>query len=225
MRPINQQLEEIIKNAYELFGNYNIGKTLVLCTACCVTDEEEKELVKTPLKKVSKQLLQGAYYQSARDFSEQELWEMKHFLPRVLELVNNFEFPCLSPEITFTRLDLNETEKWTKEEAELLKDFSLAYFRKCLSIYPLPTNPFPEKISSIIVMFGISYFDLKPILNEWTKMVNVESILHFKNLIFEDIKYEAQEPQKLKNSFSTPEVDKIVIDWLKENDSNWSFLV
>ena len=206
------QLDELIEKSYRLFENYTIGKTLQVCKACCVTEDDEAELVNTPLRTTSSNLLWKAYYDSARNYSDRELWEMKHFLPRVLELVNNFDFPCHSTEIVFARLDLEKSEKWTKEEMQLLNNFSVLYFRKCLTFYPY--SPDGDSIETYLTMFGVGHFDLKPILKEWEDSENVESLLQFKDFILNDIEYKVQEPYKLKNPFSKSYIDEVVINWL-----------
>jgi hypothetical protein len=210
------KIEKLIEKSYKLFENYTIGKTLQVCKACCVTDEEESELTNTPLRTISSNLLDRAYYFSARNYSDSELWEMKHFLPRVLELVNKFDFPCQSTEIVFTRLDLDKIEKWTKEEMQLLTDFSVLFFKKCLSFYPY--SPDGDSIETYLTMFGIAHFDLKPILTAWEDEKNIESLLQFKVFVLNGIEYKVQEPYKLINPFSKPFVDEIVIKWL--NDKN-----
>lgn len=208
------EIDELIEKSYRLFEDYTIGKTLQVCKACCVTDEEEAELVNTPLRTTSSNLLWTAYYESARSYSDRELWEMKHFLPRVLELVNNFDFPCHSTEIVFIRLDLDKPEKWTKEEMQLLTDFSALYFKKCLTFYPY--SPDGDSIATYLVMFGIGHFNLKPILTEWENADNIESILQFKDFVLNDIEYKVQDPYKLTNAFSEAFVDEAVINWLND---------
>lgn len=209
------QLDELIEKSYQLFESYTIGKTLQICKGCCVTDEEEAELVNTPLRAVSSRLLWTAYYESARNYSDRELWEMKHFLPRVLELVNNFDFPCHSTEIVFKRLDLDKPEQWTKEEMQLLTDFSVLFFKKCLSYYPY--SPDGDSIATYLVMFGIGHFDLNPILKEWENADNIESLLQFKDFL-NGIQY-------ISNAFSEPFVNEVIIKWLNDKDVRNKFLM
>jgi len=114
------ELNELIEKASKIFESYKIGKTLAVCKACCVTDDEEAELVNSPLRTTTSNILWRAYYESARNFSDRELLEMKHFLPRVLELVNNFDVPCHSPEIVFTRLGLHKPEQWKKRRNSII---------------------------------------------------------------------------------------------------------
>lgn len=147
---------------------------------------------------------------------------MKHFLPRVLELVNNFDFPCHSPEIVFSRLGLEKTEYWPSEERQLLHDFSLLFFRKCLSIYPSPSY---ESIDTYLVMFGSAYFDLNLLLTEWKNTKTLTSLLHFKDLVWHRLKYQAQIPIKLNNAFSEPFVNTIILDWLSNKNTKKTFSV
>lgn len=210
------ELDKLIEQSYKLFEDYTIGKTLQVCKACCVTDAQEAELVNTPLRTVSSNLLWTAYYESASYRSERELWEMKHFLPRVLELVNEFDFPCHSTEIVFTRLQLDKPERWTKAEMQLLTDFSVLYFGKCLTFYPF--SPDGDTIGTYLVMFGIGHFNLKPILTAWENADNIESVLQFNNFFLHDVEYKGQEPEKLTNAFSENFVDEVVLNWLKDEN-------
>lgn len=82
-----------------------------------------------PLRETSRDMLSKGYLCSACDQPRQENWEMKHFLPHVLELVSEFEMPCHSTEITFLRLDLDYPDYWKLVERELLNASALAFLR------------------------------------------------------------------------------------------------
>ncbi|GAA4177973.1 MULTISPECIES: hypothetical protein [Sphingobacterium] len=148
---------------------------------------------------------------------------MKHFLPRVVELANNFDFPCHSTEIVFARLDLDKPEKWAKEEMQLLTEFSVLYFRKCLTFYPF--SPERERVGTYLVMFGVANFNLKPLLNEWENTDSIEGLLHFKDFVLNDIEYNAQSPYRLTNAFSNPAIDGEVINWLANKATRRAFSV
>jgi len=90
------------------------------------------------------------------------------------------------------------------------------YFRKCLTFYPY--TPDGETIATYLIMFGIGYFDLKPILKEWENTENIESLLQFSNFVFYDIEYRLLKPLKFKTAFCEPFVSEIIINWL--NDTN-----
>jgi hypothetical protein len=209
--PLPTTLAELVEAAYKLFAPYTIGSTLSVCKACCVSDAEERELVSTPLRAVSRQLLDHAYYASARNYSDQERWEMKHFLLRVLELVTQFEFPCHSLEITFARLDLDQPSHWLPSERQLLAAFASAYFEACLVLYPLPTG---DKLADILLMFGLAHFDLTPLLRAWETSDTVPSLAHLADLLVNEICYTPPKPLHLSNAFTMPYVDQQLAAWL-----------
>ena len=74
---------------------------------------------------------------------------MKHFLPRVLELLEANEFPCHSDEIVFGRFDLRDVFLWEKEELELLQKFALFYVKRLFI-----QNDFNLFMADVLVMFG-----------------------------------------------------------------------
>lgn len=204
--------DALVLAAYDLFAPYTVGKTLEVCR-CCVSDAEERELLETALRTVSRDLLQNAYYNSARSYSAQELWEMKHFLPRVLELVSGFEFPCSSTEITFARLDLHQPTGWTANEQVLLAAFALAFFKRCLNLHPLPGG---EQLSDLLIMFGLGRFNLKPLLLAWAAADNRASALHFTDFLLHEVIFGTNQRVRLRNAFSEPFINEAVAAWLHD---------
>ncbi|MBK9510521.1 MAG: hypothetical protein IPO04_14165 [Cytophagaceae bacterium] len=214
-------LEELIQQAYKLFEKYTIGSTLDLCKRCCISDSDEAVLVNTPLKEITAQQLRSGYFESARSYSERELWEMKHFLPRVLELMTNFEVPDAATETVFHRLELHKQDQWTAEEKQILSNFSKLYFEKCLSFYPY--SPDGEGISTYLVMFSSANFDLKPILESWEDAESPESVLHYKDLVLYDCEYGEQNAINLKNAFNKPETNANIEKWLNDKQTKARF--
>jgi len=205
------QLEEIIEYSYKLFEKYTIGSTLDVCKRCCVSDADEAILINTPLREISSSDLRVGYFASARSYSYQELLEMKYFLPRILELVSNFDFPCNSVEEVFLRLALNTPERWTNEELQLLSDFSVEFFKKCLSYYPY--SPDGDDISTYLTMFTVANFQLKPILDTWAATENIESTLQFKDFFIQEFNNQAS---TYFQSEEVEELNKTVSNWLND---------
>lgn len=209
-------LEELIEHSYTIFEKYTIGKTLEVCKRCCVSDSDEAALVNTPLRQISTQQLRSGYFESARSNSDQELWEMKHFLPRVLQLMANFEVPDASTETVFYRLNLANRDKWLTEELQLLSDYSVLFFEKCLGYFPY--SPDACDISTYLLMFSAAHFDLKPILKSWEKVNTLESLLNFNEFVLTGTEFNPENKLILKNTYTDAENNKAIIDWL--NDKN-----
>ncbi|MEM6262875.1 MAG: hypothetical protein AAGI38_10235 [Bacteroidota bacterium] len=141
-------MEEIIKEAYSLFENYQAQSPLDICTDCCMDKKDEGVLASLPVKEIPKSLLME--YNDGAATAKTPINELKHFLPRYIELIVNFDFPSHSTEISLKRLKPFDREEWTSDEIEFLEKFAFTFFKKCISIHPLPKS---EVIDSILIMF------------------------------------------------------------------------
>ena len=206
-------LQDIIDSAYELFAAYPVGATLEVCKVCCVNDAEEQELLRTPLRTVSAAVLDAGFLSSARSGSEREHQELKHFLPRLLDLVAQFDFPRHSTEITFSRLDLHRPAWWPAPERVLLQTFAEAFFAECLGQYPLPDG---SSLTEILVMFGLGHFDLTQLLAAWAAARGQSSALHTKDFLLREIQLGRAGHHKLQNPFSEVHINAAVAAWLNE---------
>jgi hypothetical protein len=207
------KLRSIIEAAYELFAPYTLGTSLAVCKVCCVTDKDEQLLLTTPLRETSRDMLNNGYFCSAHGNSKQENWEMKHFLPRVLELVSEFEIPCHSTEITFLRLDLDYPDYWEPAERELLDAYALTFFENCLRRYPLPDG---NTLTDLVVMFGLAHFNLSPLLQAWVSAGTETSVVHFVDLLAYELRIMSNGDVKLDNAFSDASVNSQVAFWLSD---------
>jgi hypothetical protein len=206
------ELHDIIEAAYKLFAPYTLGATLDVCKACCVSDAEEQELLRTPLRTVSATVLNAGFFYSARSGSEREHWEMKHFLPRLLELVAQFDFPMHSTEITFSRLELHRAAQWTDPERTLLQTFAEVFFVRCLGEYPLPGG---ASLTELLIMFGLGHFDLAQLLAAWATARSQSGALHTKDFLLREIQF-GRTGIQLLNPFSEPHINAAVAAWLNE---------
>ncbi|MFD1875644.1 hypothetical protein [Hymenobacter bucti] len=208
-------LHDLIEAAYVLFAPYTLGATFCVCKACCVSDAQEQALLRTPLRHVSWQVLSDGLFVLAQDHSDQERWEMKHFLPRVLELATQFEFPVHSVEITFSRLDLDQPAHWPAAERQLLATFARTYFEACLTLNPLPEG---NQLTDILLMFGLAHFELTPLLHSWATANSPTSLAHLADLLLDELDDTPPKALKLRNPFSTPHVDQQLRAWLSDQD-------
>lgn len=199
-------LPTLIDQAYALFSGYKAVTPLDVCTDCCMPAAEAQLLSNMPVKDIPGNMLTS--YNDGASSAKTPANEIKHFLPRYLELISRFEFPTHSPEIAFRRLYPFDPGEWTEAECRYLQDFSEAYFRHCLSVYPLPN--FTDSIDSILTMFEKEPFDVKKMLSIWGDSMQVEALLHFKDLIlhrFDNYR------SKLSNPFSSKAFDHLVTTW------------
>ena len=210
---MNPALPEIIDAAYKLFAPYTVGATLEVCKVCCVSDAEEQALLSAPLRTVSGAVLNAGYFYSARTGSEREHQEMKHFLPRLLELVTQFDFPLHSTEITLSRLELDRPIQWPAPERALLQTFAEAFFAQCLGQYPLPGG---TSLSEMLIMFGLGRFDLTRLLAAWAAARSQSSALHTTEFLLQEVHIDRAGHHRLQNAFSEPHINAAVAAWLNK---------
>jgi len=86
----SEKMNSIIERAYQTFSKYNIKSQLDVCTHCCVSTEEVRNLTNTPLNKLSLELIYR--YNTAATSDKPTIEEFKYFLPRYLELRVPFAF-------------------------------------------------------------------------------------------------------------------------------------
>lgn len=200
-------LEKIIKRSYELFSNYEVNSPLDICTHCCMPKENERLLAALPIKDIPIELL--TEYNDGAATEKTPINEVKHFLPRYLALIGKFEFPSHSAELSLKRLNPFNKKEWNDEELILLKKFAAAFFKKCLSVYPLPNR---DSIDSIIIMFGKAEFELTELLAVWETETTLESVLHFRDLYL----FGFNNKNKLSNAFGENKISLIVRNWIDD---------
>jgi hypothetical protein len=211
-------LAEIIDKSYDLFSKYTSKQPLDICTDCCMLPEDEAKLASLPVREISRDLL--AEYTNGARSEKTSVEEVKHFLPRYMELASQFDFPTHSAELTFSRLEPFLKAEWTMEELELINQFGKEYFKHCLGIYPIPS--FNDRIDTIIIMLWKGGFGVSELLEVWEGETGRESVLHVRDLYFHGFE------QKKKASLSNPFGDRILAsllrDWLDSTELKTAFV-
>lgn len=197
-------LPTLIEHAYDLFSRYTISSQLDVCKICCITDEEEQLLIKTPLKELTELQLTN-YICSARCYSEKEQQEMCYYLPRILELVSENIFPTNLTETLFDRLFSKDDNIFigAVEEYLFLNNFFLHYWIDYINHYPQN-----EPVEDIIAMIA-RHFDIIPLLHQWEKSKSIAAIMHFVEFITE------KDRNIQIGSYNNPKLEEIIDTWLK----------
>jgi hypothetical protein len=173
-------------------------------------EEDATRLARLPVRSIPCDLL-TEYNDSAKP-AKTSVTEVKHFLPRYLELVSQFQFPSHSCELSFSRLTPFDKNEWTPAEQRLLDDFSGAFFSKCLSAYPIPA--FGESIENILIMFRRAGFNIARLLSIWEEDKTKESVLHFRDLHFHAF---TNDRKKLTNTFADTELAVLLSNWMGQS--------
>ncbi|MCL2090484.1 MAG: hypothetical protein FWH11_04550 [Micrococcales bacterium] len=187
-------LDAIVAEAYERW-DCPLPYELDVCLHCCVSESVLRRLRATPVREIGPSFL-AEYYDSAHSsdwygFAHRRTLhdEIKHFLPRHLEMISGYR-PCgFDYEVALGGVDLRDPA-WDKSDRDILSRWSVAFFEVCLAEYgyaPSVSNldkgrysdPDPPGVDSVLVMFMRRHFDLAPLLELWLRAGSLPSLLHF----------------------------------------------
>lgn len=214
---MEKTLPDIIEEAYTLFSGYEAVRPLDICTHCCMSFENEALLARLPVREIPLELLME--YNDGAATEKTPTNEMKHFLPRYMQLISTFDFPSHSAEIALKRLSPFDKTEWSDEELALLHTFSLAFFEKCLSTYPLPIR---DEMDSILILFWRGSIPIAPLLSAWEQNDSPSSILHLKDFCWDG--FMSSKSGKLTNGFADAELSAILRNWLDQEDVRKRFM-
>jgi hypothetical protein len=179
---MEKKMKEIIKRGYDLFACYKLNGKLDVCP-CCVSEEEKELLLSVPVEKIPLDIL--SVYNTSAMPEKIEAVEYKYFLPRFLELINEFNFPAHSVEIALNRIAYVKTGEWTKEEMEFLGMFMKQFFKKCLRKYPLTHF---ETLEDVIIMLSKTGFESSWTVKMWEETNEFNALMHFVKTIASGVK-------------------------------------
>ena len=209
-------MKEIIQEAYALFGAYKAILPLDVCTDCCMDPGDAALLASLPVHEIPHDLLME--YNDEASTGKTPAAEIKHFLPRYLELIATFEFPSHSAELSLERLNPTLEEEWSAVELDFLTRFTTAFWKTCLAAYPLPAY---ESIDAILVMVWRSGLEVTDLLDQWQEENTLSSVLHFWDLYVEG--FEGKRSLKLKNAFAEADISEQLKDWVSQNETKTAF--
>ena len=210
------ELEDIVERAYQLFGNYKVKAPLDVCTDCCMSKEEERQLVNLSVRHIPFELLYE--YNTAAKPKKPDMDEFRHFLPRFLELTAELQFLHHSLPIVLYRFDSYDKDDWNEDEQQLMQDFGLAFFKKCLSTYPLPDL---EDIEGVLIMLYRTKIDMNPLLELWLQQDNIESVLHFNEL--HQTTMNAKGYAKSLSAFADDQIAEMIYTWITNSNTKSTF--
>ena len=179
-RFISENMKKMIKEAYEIFAHDLNGK-LTVCTPCCVSEENVEKLIKTPVKELSRKLMQE--YLNAVNYDETGL-EIKHFLPKIIEFIVKHAEIRLDTSLILDKCNF-EREIWNGTELDFMYRFSKEFMMEILKTNPKTARM--ENFSVYMTMFNLGglktghLFDIEM----WKKASeDINALWHFEEMMY-----------------------------------------
>lgn len=165
-----RNLESAIQNVFEVFSVYTLnGGLRDRSCKCCVSQEEIRELVSKPMNELSVDEI-GHFMRSAiSTFGDVD--DLKHFLPRILELFQDPSYDLVDDFLTFEKLNYAEWETWNAEEIEAVDNYILALWAAIISNESSTISKI-EKVPALIA----KYVGIEKALQIWKNKCSKKSI-------------------------------------------------
>ena len=179
-RFISENMKKMIEEAYEIFA-YNLNGKLTVCTPCCVSEENVEKLIKTPVKELSRELMQE--YLNAVNYDETGL-EIKHFLPKIIEFIVKHAEIRLDTSLILDKCHF-EREIWNGTELDFMYRFSKEFMMEILKTNPKTARM--ENFSVYMTMFNLGGLKTEHLfdIEMWKKASEgINALWHFEEMMY-----------------------------------------
>lgn len=202
------------ENLYDVFRKYYVqGNLRGRSCDCCVSDEDIRQALTTPMRKLSEYGLQTFMTEAITTFGYIE--DYKHFLPRILELMQTANNDFLEDFFTFEKLNYAEWETWNQEEQEVIEVYFAALWEDKIQDETISF----DKIR-IFLDIIVRYIGIPKGLQIWEKNASKKSILFMVNWVWEKYNLRRdQQSETLYDWFSSETMKEKVFDLFFETEN------
>ena len=212
-RFVSPDLDAAVANIYAVFEPYlRRSRELNVCNCpSCISLEDERKLVATPLGDIPAKLL-TQYTHAAVTWDERASFEMRYFLPRYCELIAHDEPPSQAGETSdcLSRLGryANWRQTWPSSEVTALEKFFVALLQDRLSRIETVSHDSGlfsprERIEDVLALAITAGAALSPLLATWNTARDPGAVLHMAAIRFNVRHYDNSHPPRLPTRIST----------------------
>ncbi len=114
--------QERINNIYEVFAKYTLNGKLDACPCGCISEKDEKKIYAKKLKELTENDL--TYYARKAMTTWGNVFDYKHFLPKILEIYSQKENSGLIDlGVIYNKLEYGNWKEWEEEEQIIIMNF------------------------------------------------------------------------------------------------------
>ena len=217
-----EKLTPYIEEAYTIFASYSITSFLTVCDCGnCITQEEIKLLVTTPLRELSRDLI-DTYISAMFENEDKAIIELRYFLPRMLELLSQREILYIDEGFSLSKCHFEREDIWKPAESAFMERFAKAFFNEVLE----GENPdLCDSAEDWLVCFGLSGLPIANLLNCWIQKADkVMALYYFEEFLTHSFRSVGI---AFKHSYfkdKHPELNEQITTWLTAPQTQHTFL-
>lgn len=205
---MSEEMRLLIEDAYRLFDKPIGNRLMSVCTDCCISKECEKQLLNTPVRELSRELIYDYLDAAYRD--KNVLNEVAHFLPRILELLASYQYIRHSTEIILEKCYF-ESPYWNHQQQDFIKRYSTQFITDILK--NSTADMCIDNAMKYIVMFSVSGLETAYLFSLWEEMATTYpyALEHFEIMMY----YDTKNYSTYQNCFSNnPKFNQQVNEWI-----------
>jgi hypothetical protein len=174
-------LAAAVAELYARFERYPLRIDTEPC-AHCHSPEEERLLHGKTLRRLSAQELAGFASDAMLTWGDTQ--DLKHFLPRIFEIVAADDFGWPDLEVVFAKLRHAEWRAWPEEEIGVVERYLMAKWHAVLASFPAV----PERHGADTTLCAIAQAvdDLGPFLQAWHDAPGEAATMHLASLVWDN---------------------------------------
>lgn len=203
-----QGLSAAVDVLYAAFARYKFHHPLTGCPHCTSADDDR--LVRSkPLHQLEPACLERFAFKALTTLGTLE--DLKHFLPRMLELAGRDGDVGGTPfEVVLGKLDYGKWGSWPQREREAVRAYLTALWDHVLGTFPCPLEA-----DTCLCGIGQAEDDLLPYLSRWRANESEAAVRHLAEFI-DGNSHRLLKSGRLANAFWQGRDDQMrqVMDWL-----------
>lgn len=180
-----RDLQRAVENLYSVFSPYHLRPHIEGCS-CCTSDADNELLRSKPLRKLDEVDLYG--FAASALYTRGDVSDLKHFLPRLLELAAAGRLPLIDASYVTTKLPHARWRNWPEREQAAVRAYLEAGWRLAMSYSP-PRDPWEYyAVDGWLEAIAASGEDLLPFLFYWRDAArnSDKALLYLARLVNED---------------------------------------
>ena len=211
-----QNFDALIAEAYALFAGYGMGEGIAVCSGhgCCLHPYATELLRNTPVQQLERQLVYDFLDASETDDIPLLVQQMKHLLPRILELMIQGEH--LGMEFALSKCKCY-SGLWLEQETDFLQRFASAYFASKCTDEDIEADAVLE---DTVLMFHLAGLDVWPLLKQWQAVIDQAG--PFNNFVF--MLMCNFETGRFESAYEEEGLNRKMTDWISEHGFKSSML-
>lgn len=211
MNQSTKELNNSIESLYVVFKDYKLRSDIDACDHC-YSEKDKELLLSKPIKELTTDDLISFAYDAITLFGD--VHDFKCLLPRLCEQVAKDPNWVTDVEITFSKFQHGEWNKWSEDEQLAVRNYFHTLWSFILDNYPAPAS---MAIDEIICGISQAEDNISHYLNSWINCASSEGYKHLTDFLEDEVRNNSRlVEQVLDNPFweTRPEQMKQLVAWL-----------